>query len=208
MITPPVGGTRWNGYTSRHRANALRFLLASTCGAVTVGFAAAMIGQRLGRLPGAHVIGLLTVAIVSGSYAIADLLGKPLPVPTRHWLVPRKWGRFGDKWFAGVFGLVLGTGFFTVMPFIGFYVLVLWCGLLNSPLESGAVAGVFGLTRGVPVLLTAIAVRPHVRFLPDMPLGVVAGYEIADRSVVRALRVVSLISATAAILASGLKEGG
>jgi hypothetical protein len=65
----------------------------------------------------------------------------------------------------------------------------------------GAVAGaVFGATRGLPVLLSAHTLP---RYLEEYEIaqtrGLMAGYRLADRYLLPALRVVGLVAAAATI---------
>lgn len=201
MITPPVGGTRWNGYRSRHRANSARFLLSSISGAAIVGLTAGLLGEwALAKWPLGKIGCSVSVVILSTIYAVGELVAKPLPVPTRHWLVPRHWGTIGDKWFAVTFGFLLGAGVFTIVPFIGFYTLILCVGLLHNNYESAAILAAFGLTRGLPVLLTAMALPPIQGFRGDLLLGITKGYSIVDESSIRRLRIASLLLSSVTII--------
>lgn len=202
MITSPVGGTRWNGYRSRHSSNAVRFLLGGACGSAIVGGVAAVSIRWVVRFPGATNVGLLVITIVCVAYAIGDLVGRPLRVPSRAWLVPRRWGDMGDTWYAITFGLVLGAGFLTVSPFIGLHVLVVWCALSLSAANSALVLTAFGVMRGLPVVLTARAVRRERSYSSNMQLGIIEGYASADRNVVRQMRIASLLGSGVAIIAA------
>jgi hypothetical protein len=108
----------------------------------------------------------------------------------------------GDRWYAITFGLVLGAGFLTVVPFIGLHLLVLWCALSLSAAKSALVLSAFGVMRGLPVLLTARAVRQSRVYSSSMQLGIIEGFASADRSVVRQMRILSLLGSGVAILAS------
>jgi len=201
VIIPPVGGTRWNGYRSRNRANSARFLLASISGAVIVGLTAGVLGEwAFDNWPHGKIGCSVAVAILSTIYGVRELVGKPLPVPTRHWMVPRHWGLMGDRWFAVTFGFLLGAGVFTIVPFIGFYTLILCVGLLHNIYEAMAILAAFGLTRGLPVLLTAMSLHPIQTFRGDLLLGITKGYSIVDASSIRRLRIASLLLSSATII--------
>ncbi|HUQ46730.1 MAG TPA: hypothetical protein VM053_00655 [Gemmatimonadaceae bacterium] len=58
----------------------------------------------------------------------------------------------------------------------------------------------FGITRGLPVLLTAVEIKSGQRRASDLLLGVVDGYEITNASVVRYMRIASLMGASATIV--------
>jgi hypothetical protein len=138
--------------------------------------------------------------MISSVYAFGEIVGKPIPVPSRHWLVPREWAGLGAKAFSLLFGAVLGAGFFTIVPFVGFYIVVVGCAVLLDPLQSAAVLGSFGAMRGLPVVLAASAVQDGTSFTHEAPIGIVAGYAAADRSLVRKLRITSLICTSVTLI--------
>ena len=171
--------------------------------AAGVGFIACLVVNSIVRiLPEVRVATLVALAILSACYGLAELLRKPLPVPTRHWRVPRAWGAAGDKWFSVLFGFVLGMGFLTIVPFFGFYTLLVWSAFLANPTESAAALACFGAIRGLPVLLTARAISPRRAYFAGLPLAVLDGYAIADESLIRWLRIVSLLGASITMLTS------
>jgi hypothetical protein len=66
--------------------------------------------------------------------------------------------------FATAFGLVLGAGFFTVINFIGYYLLLASCFLAANPAHAGMLMVVYGMGRAAPVLGAPLAswMRGHV----------------------------------------------
>jgi hypothetical protein len=64
-----------------------------------------------------------------------------------------------------LFGGLLGVGILTIIPFIGFHLLLAASFLSASPLQAAVGLGVFGLSRGIPVCLvsrTSWRVKSHV----------------------------------------------
>jgi hypothetical protein len=55
--------------------------------------------------------------------------------------------------FSLIFGVILGVGFVTVVPFAGYYVLVGLCFLSRDVTASVAAFAAFGLVRGLSVLV-------------------------------------------------------
>jgi hypothetical protein len=53
-------------------------------------------------------------------------------------------------------GMILGAGFLTVIPFIGYYLMLLSCIMIADPLHGSIVMGFFGAARAVPVILTPL----------------------------------------------------
>ena len=202
MITPPVGGTRWNGYHSRHRSNALLFLVAAVFGSSALGVVAGFSNRwNVLQLPAVRNVGLLVIAIACVVYAMREFVRKPLRVPSRSWLVPRRWGNIGDRGFAITFGVLLGGGFFNILSFVGLHVLMLWCALSEPPWQSALIVSAFGAMRGLPVLLTAKAISEH-SYSAYMPLGINQGYASADASILRPMRILSLLGSSVVLLAS------
>jgi hypothetical protein len=76
--------------------------------------------------------------------------------PGSRWRIPKSWGARGSKFYAAVFGLVLGAGFVTALPSPSFYVLLAWGASAAS--VGGIFAGflAFALARAAPIVLLAI----------------------------------------------------
>lgn len=94
-------------------------------------------------------------------YGLAELLGVGLRVPSRHWLIPQRWAAYGSPRLEIIFGLILGTGFLTVVPFIGYYLLLASCVASSSLLLGSTLMVIFGVGRVTPVLLARVI--PYVR---------------------------------------------
>lgn len=198
MISPPVGGTQRDQPDRRHRINAVRFSIASVCAAAALGVIVSVLGRStVARWPAATQVSIVILAIVSSVYALSDIADRPIPVPSRHWLVPRDWAAFGSSSFSTLFGVFLGLGIFTIVPFIGFYVVLAGCALLLDPIESAGVLAAFGAMRGLPVILAEMAVRSEDRFAREAALGIVSGHAAADQSLIRTLRIASLVLTSA-----------
>jgi hypothetical protein len=147
----------------------------------------------------------IVATFVCSLYALADLLRRPLPVPTGKWQVPQHWGRFPIKIHAAMFGAALGLGFATFVPFIGYYILIMLAMAIGQASVAAAAFALFGVMRALPVLTTAIFIQ-----LADNPPGIALGALSdgliqANRTSVRILRVVSLTS-TAAFLFTALLD--
>lgn len=90
------------------------------------------------------------------AYGIAAACGARWPVPTRRWQVPRRWARYGHINFAAAFGAILGAGLFTVVNFIGFYLLLAVCVLSADPLTGSATMALYGAARAIPIPLVPL----------------------------------------------------
>jgi hypothetical protein len=115
-------------------------VLSAAVGAALTGLVLGRTGALLtDRLPSV-ANGLLVAAAIGGvGYGIAELLAFGWPVPTRRWQVPRHWAKYGLPAFASAFGFLLGPGFFTIVSFSGYYLLLAWCFLAATPWLRAAV---------------------------------------------------------------------
>lgn len=135
----------------------LIFVLAAVAAAGTVGILCGTIGLLLTRTIPVTPLALRFVIIgVAAAYGMAMVCGTRWPVPTRHWQVPRAWGRHGKALFAVIFGAILGAGFFTIVNFIGYYLLLAICVSSADPWHAGAVMAIYGASRAVPLLLAPL----------------------------------------------------
>jgi hypothetical protein len=96
------------------------------------------------------------VAGTATIYGLAELQGTKWPVLTRHWEVPKQWGRYGLPFFAAAFGLILGTGFFTFNTFIGYHLLLIICFLTADPMYASILMAVYGAARAGPVFFAPL----------------------------------------------------
>jgi sulfite exporter TauE/SafE len=126
---------------------------AALFGAV-LGFAGS---QLFTQVPYVRTLLLISVAAASGVYGLAALVGVELQVPTGHWMVPRHWGGYGWNGGALLFGSALGLGLLTVIPFVGYYLVLAFCFLSHRTSIGAVTLGAFGLGRSLPILATAVS---------------------------------------------------
>lgn len=118
---------------------------------------------------------------VAAAYGIAAVCGARWPVPTRHWQVPRAWGRHGKARFAVIFGAILGAGFFTVVNFIGYYLLLLICISSADPWRAGAVMVTYGASRAVPLVLAPLVFWIRGKhYTPEMADALTWQFKVRD----------------------------
>ncbi len=142
----------------RHRSPAfwllrgLLYIVASTGGGALVGAGVSALGGLVRPwLPLPVALGALV--IVALAYALHELHLWRLPHPERAWQVPNKWIVRRPLLGVMAFGLTLGTGLFTYIPFTSFYLLLAWEALLTPPLLGAALGAAYGLARALPVLV-------------------------------------------------------
>jgi cytochrome c biogenesis protein CcdA len=163
VIASPVGAVE--------RCSRARYVIAFLSFGATVVLSAALVGAGLGLagraiieiVPLARSAFLMVVVAVALAYGLAEVRGTRLPIPQRHWQVPKAWGVYGRSAYAALFGLALGSGMLTYVPFAGYYVLLGLCVLGADPQRGALLMVLFGLGRALPVWLSPVqcAVRHH-----------------------------------------------
>lgn len=159
-----------------------------------VGVVCAYVGSLVGGIVSSLSTALwLSVGVCAAAYGLAELSGARWWVPSREWLIPRRWGRWGSPVFDILFGLFLGAGFFTIIRFVGYHVLLVICVLSRDPIKAAVLMGTFGATRAIPILAL-----PLIGFLRNSRYDFNAAYEMhrhfthLDRSL-RSLRATVLL---------------
>jgi hypothetical protein len=146
------------------------YTAASAVGAALLGLLLGLAGRGLhALLPGVSfewAAGVLGVA--SLVYALHELNILKLPNPQIGWQVPKSWQRSSRLTGNTLYGLVLGMGIFTYIPFTSFYVLLAWEMVVGAvSLEAAVLLGlVYGASRGVPVVLGGISMLRDTYPLP------------------------------------------
>ena len=130
-------------------------------------------------------------------YALCELLGRPLRAPTRRWLVPMSWARFGRRWSAFLFGAAVGGGVFTTTPYIGLHLALVAVLIAGVPMWGVAVLGMFGLFRGLVVLGANVAATRAGLEDPRTFVRSVASVTDRERVWLRLVRLSGLLGATA-----------
>ena len=130
----------------------LLYIAASTVGGALMGALMGALGGLVRPwLPLPLAFGVLV--IVALAYALHELRIWRLPHPERAWQVPNEWIVRRPLLGVVAFGLTLGTGLFTYIPFTSFYLLLAWEALLTSPTLGAALGAAYGLARALPVLV-------------------------------------------------------
>lgn len=154
----PVGesarGQRWIVTAAAHVMGAVTggVVLGTVLG--SVGFLTAwVVASRSGPVPASVLLALVGVAAAFG--ALADKGIVPIARPTLHRQVDERWLDTYRGWvYGGGYGFQLGLGVATVIPTWATFATMAAMAASTSPALGGVIGGVFGLARGVPVLLT------------------------------------------------------
>ncbi len=131
----------------------ISFVAAAIVSAGIVGILCGILGALLAGLAApVLVIVAALIGIVAVVYGLGEVTRANLWVPQRHWLVPSQWSWYGSLRYAAAFGSILGAGFFTLIPFIGYHILLIVCVLVADPIRSGALMTFFAMARTLPVM--------------------------------------------------------
>jgi MFS family permease len=149
-ITPL--GERGRG--RRFSATATWFVLGALLGGATLGAAVTPLARAGRHLSSAAAAGLAAGAAALGAAGDLGLLGYRLPVLRRQ--VDEQWLDRYRSWVYGAgFGWQIGVGLATYVMTTAVLVTVVLAALTASPAAALAVGVLFGLVRGLAVLLTA-----------------------------------------------------
>lgn len=142
-------------------ARMLVYWVGTTVGAALVALAAGLLGAGLrSLLPGiALEVAVAVLGVAALLFALHELNIVRLPAPQVGWQVPASWMRRSRLLGTTLYGIVLGAGVFTFIPFAGFYLLLaleLVAGAAD--LRAAVVLGmVYGIMRGLPAVLGGIS---------------------------------------------------
>lgn len=196
------------GRGHRYRSTAAWFVLGAVAGGACLGAALAALAAGVDAA-GASATTLAVLACAASAVAAAAdgrVAGFRLPVHRRQ--VNERWLDQFRPWVYGAgFGWQIGTGLFTFIKASAVYLMIVLAALTADPALALAVGVVFGLVRGLAVLLGRRITSPatlagfHRRFaeLGPVVLGVVVAVEVAA-----ALLLASLVSLWAALAVLGL----
>lgn len=148
------------GEAARHQRwgiTVTAYLLASTAAGALAGLAAGAVGQAAtGAVGATETARLLGLALVAATGLVLDREVGGLRLPTWRRQVDEDWLVTYRGWVYGAgFGFQLGLGFATVVTRSVTYVALAGAALTASWQAGLAVGAVFGVVRGLPLLLAA-----------------------------------------------------
>jgi hypothetical protein len=157
----------------RYAVTASWFVAGSVLGGLTLGGLAAGLAAALAATGvsagSAWLAGAVALAAAVTAAIDADVFGPVIPIWRRQ--VNDQWLARYRSWVYGVgFGWQIGVGVATYIMTAAVFLLVLMAAVSLSPVDAVALCGLFGLARGLAVLLTARAGTParlralHLRF--------------------------------------------
>src|SRR5437016_5826818 len=132
------------------------YTIGTTIGATALSLVLALVGRGLHMLlPGVGfqwAVGVLGVA--SLVFALKELNIIKLWTPQIGWQVPKSWMKHSKVLGQTAYGVVLGAGIFTYIPFASFFVVLAWeavAGAVSIP-AAVAIGAVYGVVRGLPAV--------------------------------------------------------
>jgi hypothetical protein len=142
---------------NRYWLTAAWFVLGSVLGGVLLGSASGVLALLLLRPLAGHPVAATWIAVLACLVALAAdrrLAGFQLPLHPRQ--VNELWLTRYRRWlYAAGFGVQIGVGFATYIMTAATYLVVVLAALTGSPALALAGGTVFGLVRGLAVLLSA-----------------------------------------------------
>ncbi len=180
------------------------FVAGAVAGGAALGAVSMALAAGVHALdPTTEVVGLLAAVLAAVTVA-SDLRVAGFRLPWHHRQVNERWLDHYRPWLYGAgFGWQIGTGLATYIMTAGVYLLIGLAALSESPLLALALCTLFGLVRGLAVLLGARLTSPealrtfHRRFDDLEPAGrhVVVGTQLAVLAVALGLASGSIVPA-------------
>ena len=174
-ITPISERAKGHSY----RATATWFVIGATAGGVTLGAVMSLLAVGVHALPASSAgleVAALAAALVAG-VSDAGVGGLRLPIHRRQ--VNERWLDRYRPWVYGAgFGWQIGSGLATYITTAAVYLMIVLGALTGAPAVAFLIGTLFGLLRGLAVLLTRSQTSPtllrafHRRFVAA---GVVVG---------------------------------
>jgi len=136
-------------------------VLSSAAVGLTVGVGGLFLKQAHLSVP------WVIVSVLSITYGLREVGWLRLPIPQRAWQVPISWVHRHRYWGSLAYGLCIGLGYLTFIPFPGFYIWQLAVLILGDPLLGATIGGLYGLGRAMPVY-TSVWLAAGNSFYPRM----------------------------------------
>ncbi len=173
----------------RYRSTATWFVAGATAGGATLGLAMAALALGVhAAAPSTVALGAIACAAALLAAASDTRLGG-FHLPVHHRQVNERWlDRFRPWVYGAGFGWQIGAGLVTYIKTAALYLMIVLAALTASPATALAIGVLFGLARGLAVLLgrgitsSAALAEFHRRFTAGGPvvLGIVIACELVS----------------------------
>lgn len=138
------------------------YTLGSMLGAALLAALLGLLGMGLGAILPNIGYGWLTLlfGVAAFIFALKELNIVKLPELQIGWQVPQSWMKPSRTLGNTLYGIVLGAGIFTFIPFASFYLLLMWeVAVGGVSLQFAITLGlIYGFFRGVPAVLGGISI--------------------------------------------------
>jgi hypothetical protein len=138
------------------------YTLGSTLGAALLALLLGLAGMGLGAVLPNIGYGWVTAlfGVLALVFALKELNIIKLPALQIGWQVPQSWMRPSRTLGNTLYGIVLGAGIFTFIPFASFYLLLMWeVAAGAASLQAAVMLGViYGFFRGLPAVAGGISI--------------------------------------------------
>jgi hypothetical protein len=150
------------GRGNRYRTTVAWFIVGGFIGGCVLGLAAAVLAVGVRALGPSPTVVLGTVSGVALIALVFDLGVFGLVLPVHHRQVNERWLDQFRSWVYGIgFGFQIGVGLATYIMTAALYLLIVMAALSQSVVVAVALGAVFGLIRGMAVLLGRTITSPE-----------------------------------------------
>lgn len=131
------------------------YLLASTISGAISGFLYTLfIFVIFSWIP--NFIKMVLFIIILGLYTLDHFNIIKVKFPEREWQIPVDWVNGKTVHNMWVWGVILGAGIFTYMPYVTFYIFYAYIGLFLNPLIGMLFGIIYGISRALPTIIFAL----------------------------------------------------
>ncbi|MFE7064504.1 hypothetical protein ACFVAD_20425 [Sutcliffiella sp. NPDC057660] len=132
------------------------YFLASTISGSISGFLyTSMIFVVLSWIPFSIKGGIFSILLFVYTLDAFKLI--KIKLPENKWQIPSEWFKGSTIQNMWVWGLILGAGMFTYMPYATFYILYIYIGLFMNPIYGFAFGFVYAFSRALPTVIVLLS---------------------------------------------------
>ncbi|MDQ0256826.1 hypothetical protein J2S74_004248 [Evansella vedderi] len=143
-VSPFGEGEKWNSFVYK---SIVYILSASLSGALFGLFIVATIQYLISWVPTSIKLSVILLLLVS--YILKELKFINLPTPQMKWQIPTSWVNNSPLKNMVIWGVILGSGFFTYNPYAIFFILYLYMGFFMTPIVGLSIGFLYGLSRSL-----------------------------------------------------------
>jgi hypothetical protein len=170
LVVRPLG----EGFRERARywVQASLYSLGLAGASAVVGYGIGLVGllfrQATGWTPPLWIAGALALL-----FSLREVGVIKFPIPQRKWQVPISWVHKHRYLGSLAYGVTIGLGYLTYIPYPGFWILQAISFLSATPWVSTLLGALYGLGRALPVLTVGLTRASHLSTAPFNLFGFV-----------------------------------